>query len=69
MRAPGPQVGVGVGVGSGGRTGVGLGVGFPFGGTVGPAAACERTLTFRDNLVVDQSWVGDSAYCRHFTRG
>ena len=62
----GPQVGVGVFGGSGG-SGVGVGIGFPFGMTVG-RASCERTLTFRDNIVVEQSWTGDQAYCRFFKR-
>jgi hypothetical protein len=62
----GPQVGVGVFGGSGGG-GVGVGVGFPFGATVNPAG-CERTLTFRDKRVVDQSWIGDQSYCRYFKR-
>jgi hypothetical protein len=67
LRAPGPSVGVGVFGGSGGG-GVGVGVGFPFGTTVNPAT-CERTLTFKDNQLVEQSWVGDQAYCRYFKRG
>lgn len=66
LRAPGPQVGVGVFGGSGGG-GVGVGVGFPFGTTVNPAS-CERTLTFKDKQVVEQSWIGDQAYCRFFKR-
>ena len=62
----GPQVGVGVFGGSGGG-GIGVGVGFPFGTTVN-RAGCERTLTFRDSTVVEQSWTGDQAYCRFFKR-
>jgi hypothetical protein len=62
----GPQVGVGVFGGSGGG-GVGVGIGFPFGTTVN-RASCERTLTFRDSSVVEQSWTGDPAYCRFFKR-
>jgi hypothetical protein len=62
----GPTVGVGVSGGSGGG-GVGVGIGFPFGTTVN-RASCERTLTFRDNLVVDQSWIGDPGYCSFFKR-
>jgi hypothetical protein len=67
LRAPGPSVGVGVFGGSGGG-GVGIGMGFPFGTTVNPAT-CERTLTFKDNQLLEQSWVGDPAYCRYFKRG
>jgi hypothetical protein len=62
----GPTVGVGVFGGSGGG-GVGVGIGFPFGTTVN-RASCERTLTFRDNVVVDQSWIGDPGYCSFFKR-
>jgi hypothetical protein len=66
LRPSGPQVGVGVFGGSGG-SGVGVGVGFPFGTTVNPAS-CERTLTFRGKVVVEQSWIGDQGYCRYFKR-
>jgi hypothetical protein len=66
LRPAGPQVGVGVFGGSGG-SGVGVGVGFPFGTTVNPAS-CERTLTFKGKVVVEQSWIGDQAYCRYFKR-
>ncbi|MGH8742105.1 MAG: hypothetical protein ACREUN_14395 [Burkholderiales bacterium] len=62
----GPTVGVGVFGGSGGG-GIGVGIGFPFGTTVN-RASCERTLTFRDDSVVEQSWTGDQAYCRFFKR-
>ena len=62
----GPSVGVGVFGGSGGG-GVGVGIGFPFGTTVN-RASCERTLTFRDNVVVEQSWIGDPGYCSFFKR-
>jgi hypothetical protein len=62
----GPQVGVGVFGGSRGG-GVGVGIGFPFGTTVN-RASCERTLTFQDNTVVEQSWTGDPGYCRFFKR-
>jgi hypothetical protein len=67
VRAGGPSVGVGV-FGGGGGGGVGVGVGFPFGGTVNPAS-CERTVTFQDGKLVDQSWTGDPAYCRYLKRG
>ncbi|HEX2198488.1 MAG TPA: hypothetical protein VHG88_07700 [Burkholderiales bacterium] len=62
----GPQVGVGVFGGSGGG-GVGVGIGFPFGTTVN-RASCERTLTFREQAVVEQRWSGDPGYCRFFKR-
>jgi hypothetical protein len=67
VRPYGPSVGVGVFGGSGGG-GVGVGVGFPFGMTVNPAS-CERTLTFQDGRLVEQSWNGDPGYCRYFKRG
>ena len=67
IRAPGPSVGVGVFGGSGG-SGVGVGASFPFGGRVGPATACERTLTFQEGVLVEQNWTGDQAYCRFFKR-
>ncbi|OGA76350.1 MAG: hypothetical protein A3G81_01470 [Betaproteobacteria bacterium RIFCSPLOWO2_12_FULL_65_14] len=66
LRGGGPQVGVGIFGGSGGG-GVGVGVGFPFGTTVNPAS-CERTLTFKDRLVIEQSWIGDPGYCSYFKR-
>jgi hypothetical protein len=67
VRPYGPSVGVGVFGGSGGG-GIGVGVGFPFGMTVNPAS-CERTLTFQEGKLVDQSWTGDPGYCRYFKRG
>jgi hypothetical protein len=68
LRPSGPQIGVGVfGSSGGGGSGVGVGVGFPFGSTVNPAS-CERTLTFKDKVVVEQSWNGDQGYCRYFKR-
>jgi hypothetical protein len=66
LRGGGPTVGVGV-FGGGGGSGVGVGVGFPFGTTVNPSS-CERTLTFKDGKLVEQSWIGDQAYCRYFKR-
>lgn len=54
--------------GSGGSgVGLGVGVGFPF-GTTGNPSSCERTLTFKDGRVAEQSWIGDQAYCRYFKR-
>ena len=67
VRGGGPSVGVGIFGGSGG-SGVGVGVGFPFGMTVNPAT-CERHLTFKEGVLVDQSWTGDPGYCRYFKRG
>jgi hypothetical protein len=67
VRGPGPSVGVGVYGGSGGGGGVGIGASFPFSMSVNPAT-CERTFTFRDDQIVDQSWTGDPSYCRFFRR-
>ena len=68
----GPSVGIGVG-GFGGRGGSGVGVGvgtsFPIGqGSVSPPARCERTLTFRDGRLVEQSWIGPDEICSEYTR-
>lgn len=68
VRGSGPSVGVGVFGGSGGGSGVGVGVGFPFGGSVGSAAMCERTMTFQEGRLVEQSWNGDPGYCSYFRR-
>jgi hypothetical protein len=68
----GPSVGFGLGgiSGGGGRsTGVGVGASFPIGsGTVEPPARCERTLSFRDGRLVEQTWIGDDAVCSTYTR-
>jgi hypothetical protein len=64
----GPSVGIG---GFGGRrgSGVGVGVGFPIGqGSVTPPARCERTLTFRDGRLVEQSWIGPDEICAEYSR-
>lgn len=68
----GPTVGVGVG-GFGGRgsggVGVGVGANFPIGqGSVTPPARCERTLTFREGRLVDQSWIGPDEICSEYGR-
>jgi hypothetical protein len=48
---------------------VGVGVGFPIGGgSVSPPAACERTLTFRDGRLVEQSWIGPDEICAEYGR-
>jgi hypothetical protein len=64
----GPSVGIGTGVHRGGGS-VGVGVGFPIGGgSVSPPAACERTLTFRDGRLVEQSWIGPDEICAEYAR-
>lgn len=34
----------------------------------GPLRRCERTLTFQDGKVAEQSWQGDDNYCSTFVR-
>jgi hypothetical protein len=64
----GPSIGFGGFGGSGGR-GVGVGASFPIGqGSVTPPARCERTLTFRDGRLVEQSWIGPDEICAEYTR-
>ena len=64
----GPSVGVGVG-GFGGRGSVGVGASFPIGqGSGSPPARCERTLTFRDGRLVEQSWIGPDEICSEYAR-
>ena len=64
----GPSVGIG-GFGGSRGSGVGVGVGFPIGqGSVAPPARCERTLTFRDGRLVEQSWIGPDEICAEFGR-
>ena len=67
-RAGSPSVGVGVFGGTGGGGGIGVGMGFPF-GSGGEARRCERTLIFKDGVVVDQNWTGPANYCNTFGRG
>ena len=61
---------VGFGVGSaGGRGAVGVGIGMPIGsGSVEPPSRCERTLTFRDGRLIEQSWIGPDEICSVYTR-
>jgi hypothetical protein len=64
----GPSIGIG-GFGGRGGSGVGVGVGFPIGSSsAGPPARCERTLTFRDNRLVEQSWIGPDEICAEYAR-
>ena len=69
----GPSVGFGIGgFGMGGgrtTTGVGVGASIPIGeGTAAPPGRCERTLTFRDGRLVQQSWIGQDDVCSAFGR-
>jgi len=61
----------GIGFGGGGRasTGVGVGASIPIGeGTPVAPARCERTLSFRDGRLVEQSWIGADEVCSTFGR-
>jgi hypothetical protein len=68
----GPTIGFGVGTfgfGGGHGTSVGVGANVPVGGgTVTPPSTCERTLTFRDGRLIDQSWIGPDELCSVYTR-
>ena len=68
----GPSVGIGLGGfrgGGGGGVGVGVGGSVPIGqGSAGPPARCERTLTFRDGRLVEQSWIGPDEICADYAR-
>ena len=69
----GPSVGFGIGGFGGGRGGGGVGVGVgasvPIGeGSVTPPARCERTLSFRDGRLVEQSWIGPDEICSEYSR-
>ena len=68
----GPSVGFGIGgFGGGGRGGASVGVGasIPIGeGSPTPPARCERTMTFRDGRLVQQSWIGPDEICSGFGR-
>ena len=56
-----PAVGVNVGVG--------VGTGFPIGGGGGgQMVRCQRTLVFRNAIVVEQTWNGNSQFCSTFVR-
>jgi len=67
---PGPSVGFGLGgmrVGGGSGVGVGVGTSVPV-GSPSPPERCERTLIFKDGVVVDQSWIGPPSMCADFKR-
>ena len=65
----GPSIGFGgFGFGGGGG-GVGVGASIPIGqGSATPPARCERTMTFRDGRLVEQSWIGPDEICSGFGR-
>jgi hypothetical protein len=64
----GPSVGFG-GFGGSRGSGVGVGVSVPIGQDRPVAVArCERTLTFREGKLVEQSWIGADEVCTEYTR-
>lgn len=64
----GPSVGFGIGS-FGGRGSIGVGASVPVGqGTVEAPARCERTFTFRDGRMVEQSWIGQDSVCAEYAR-
>jgi hypothetical protein len=56
---------IGIGLGSGG---VGLGTGVTMGSGGAELVRCERTLIFKDQRVVEQTWQGPPGYCSSFRR-
>lgn len=55
--------------GSSGGGGIGVQIGLPgMGGGYVEPQRCERTLIFKSDVVVEQSWFGQSAMCRQFRR-
>jgi len=48
--------------------GVGTGIPLPGMGGGGEVVRCERTFVFKDALVVEQTWNGNSHFCSTFVR-
>ena len=63
----GSPASVGVYGGSGGG-GVGVMIGLPGGMGGTEPQRCERTLIFRGDVVVEQTWLGQPALCSQFRR-
>ena len=59
-------VAIGVFGGSGGG-GIGASIGLPGAGG-GELQRCERTLTFRNDRVIEQTWLGHPALCSAFKK-
>lgn len=57
---------IGLSSGNASSLGVGTGVALSQGST--ESTRCERTLYFKDERVVDQSWLGPWRYCSSFAR-
>jgi hypothetical protein len=61
---PGPaSVGV-----FGGSGGVGVGTSIILGGGSVEPQRCERTLVFRNDRVVEQTWIGQASFCNQFRK-
>jgi hypothetical protein len=58
---------IGVFGGSGGG-GIGATIGLPGMGGGGELQRCERTLTFRNGRVAEQSWIGHPALCSAYPK-
>jgi hypothetical protein len=52
----------------GGSGGSGVGGSFIFGGGGGEPQRCERTLIFKNQRVVDQTWIGEPSLCASFSK-
>src|ERR1700682_1641316 len=65
-RTPAGTIGI-FGGSFGGRGGVGMGASTPF-GLRDEAVRCDRTLIFRDGVVVEQDWAGQPEFCNTFRR-
>jgi len=52
----------------GGSGGAGAATTVILGGGGSEPQRCERTLTFRDDRVVEQTWIGQSSFCSQFRK-
>jgi hypothetical protein len=57
-----------IGVSAGSGMGVGIGIGVTAGAGREAYVTCERTLTFSEARVTDQSWFGPADFCGTFRR-
>jgi hypothetical protein len=55
-------------VGIYGGSGLGIGLAFGVPGIRSEARSCERTLTFKDERVAEQTWLGHPGLCSTFRR-
>jgi len=64
-----PSTSVGVFGGSrGGGVGISTGISLPGMGGGGEVVRCERTFVFKNAIVVEQMWNGNSQFCSTFVR-